>query len=213
MRFALLLIAVFASPLFASASDDDAYTPLVGGAAAVASTDRIDLSRSRWGLLNRPATAPFPLRQFFDEDRRIGGTTIGGDGDGQLADFSREPMPLPSLSFDGIANLDNGLIHNFLILPADMNGDIGPRHYVQIVNSLIRVFDADTGIPLSPPFKISDIFTSLGTVCSTRNDGLATVLYDAFADRWLISQTCTAFPPFRQMVAVSKTGDPLGGYF
>ena len=29
----------------------------------------------------------------------------------------------------------------------------------------------------------------------------------------MITQTCTAFPPFRQMVAVSKTGDPLGGYY
>lgn len=135
-----------------------------------------------------------------------------GDSDEALAVFGGEPMPAPGLSVPGLSNLENAQVHQLLIIPPDMNGDVGPDHYVQIVNSLIRVYDKN-GQPMSPPFKISSLFESLGTVCSTRNDGLPVVLYDPLADRWLISQTCNAFPPFRQMLAVSRTGDPLGQYY
>ena len=134
------------------------------------------------------------------------------DTDGSIASFGSMTMPAPLTSVDGLQNLDNGLIHQLLIIPPDMNGDVGPNHYVQFVNSLIRVYDK-TGQPMGPPFKISSVFESLGTVCAPRNDGVGLVQYDQLADRWLITQTCTAFPPFRQMVAVSKTGDPLGGYY
>ena len=53
-------------------------------------------------------------------------------------------------NFDGLQNLDNGLIYQLFIMPADMNGDVGPNHYVQFVNSLIRVYDK-TGQPMGPP--------------------------------------------------------------
>ena len=76
----------------------------------------------------------------------------------------------------------------------------------------IRIFDKQ-GNALTPPFKLSSIFAPLGTTCATRNDGDPIVLYDALADRWLLSQFCTQFPPFRQMIAVSKTGDPTGEYY
>jgi hypothetical protein len=134
------------------------------------------------------------------------------DVDAAIAQFGATPMPTPALSFAGLENFDNGIIYQLLFLPADMNGDVGPDHYFQIVNSLMRVY-SKTGQPMSPPLKISSLFQSLGTVCSTRNDGLAIIQYDPVADRWLVSQTCVAFPPFRQMVAVSKTGDPLGQYY
>ena len=100
----------------------------------------------------------------------------------------------------------------FAMIPPDTFGDVGLNHYVQAVNALIRVFDKQ-GNALTPPFKLSSIFAPLGTPCATRNDGDPIVLYDALADRWLLSQFCTQFPPFRQMIAVSKTGDPTGEYY
>ena len=134
------------------------------------------------------------------------------DPDTVLAQFGTTPMPAPAVSFPGLENLDNGRIYKLLILPPDMNGDVGPDHYFEIVNSLMRVY-SKTGQAMSPPLKISSLFEPLQTLCSMRNDGLAIIQYDPLADRWLVSQTCTAFPPFRQMVAVSKTGDPLGEYY
>ncbi|HQZ83707.1 MAG TPA: hypothetical protein PLR83_10830, partial [Pyrinomonadaceae bacterium] len=59
------------------------------------------------------------------------------------------PMPQPLLSFDGLSNFDNINAYGLVILPPDMNGDVGPRHYVQTVNALARVFD-QTGVPLTP---------------------------------------------------------------
>lgn len=133
------------------------------------------------------------------------------DTDASVSTPSASPMPTPSVSFEGLINRNNGEIFNVVFLPSDSNGDVGPNHYFQVVNTLARIFDKQ-GNPLTPPFKLSDIFTPLGTVCATRNDGSAVVLYDPLADRWLVSQYCNAFPPFRQMIAVSKTGDPLGAY-
>ncbi|MEO8041154.1 MAG: hypothetical protein ABI646_00970, partial [Acidobacteriota bacterium] len=152
------------------------------------------------------------VREVGANDTVFSRVTNGHDTDRSLAEFGDTPMPPPLLSFPGLSNIDNAFIYSLLIIPPDMNGDVGPKHYVQIVNSLFRVFDKN-GQPMSQPLKISSLFASLGTACSTRNDGLAVVLYDPLADRWIISQTCTAFPPFREMVAISKTGDPLGQYY
>jgi len=131
--------------------------------------------------------------------------------DGAIARSSLLNMPAPSLSFDGLTNYDNIDAFNLLIIPPDMNGDVGPAHYVQTANALVRIF-SKSGQALTPPFKMSSLFAPLNTICSTRDDGLPIVLYDPLADRWLLSQYCTAFPPFRQLVAVSKTGDPAGQY-
>jgi len=121
-------------------------------------------------------------------------------------------MPSPGISFDGLSNYNNIDAYGVVIIPPDMIGDVGPNHYVQAVNALVRVYDK-SGDPLTPPFKMSELFGPLNTPCSVRNDGEATVLYDQLADRWLLSQYCTLFPPFRQMIAISKTGDPTGAYF
>ena len=129
-----------------------------------------------------------------------------------LNKFSAAPMPTPSLSFDGLSSEDNASAYGFRIIPPDPFGDVGPNHYVQAVNALVRVFDKQ-GNALTPPFKLSSMFAPLGTPCAQRNDGDPIVLYDALADRWFLSQFCTLFPPFRQMIAVSKTGDPTGEYY
>ena len=140
------------------------------------------------------------------------GETSVHDSDSAIARVSTNPMPAPSLTFDGLSNYDNIDAFNLLIIPPDVNGDVGPDHYVQIANSLFRVYDKNGGA-LTAPTPLSSLFAPLNTVCSTRNDGLPIVLYDPLADRWIISQYCQAFPPFRQMIAVSKTGDPTGAYY
>ena len=159
-----------------------------------------------------PRTEDLPVREIGGANSSRDYSSSRHDMDRSRGEFGGAPMPPPITSFPGLANIDNAMIYSLLIIPPDMNGDVGPNHYVQVVNSLVRVFNK-TGQPVSPPIKISDLFQSLGTVCSTRIDGLAVVLYDPLADRWLISQTCTAFPPFREMIAISKTSDPLGQYF
>jgi hypothetical protein len=128
------------------------------------------------------------------------------------AEFGAGQMPSPEVSFEGLSSNDNAAAYGFRILPPDTIGDVGLNHYVQAVNALFRVFDKQ-GNPLTPPLKLNSLFKPLGTVCATRNDGDPIVLYDSLADRWLLSQFCKNAPPFRQMIAVSKTGDPTGEYF
>ncbi|HSK72800.1 MAG TPA: carboxypeptidase regulatory-like domain-containing protein, partial [Pyrinomonadaceae bacterium] len=134
------------------------------------------------------------------------------DGDSALAQFSAVAMPTPALSFNGISSNDNAAAYGFRVVPPDPTGDVGLNHYVQAVNALVRVFDKQ-GNPVTPPFKLSSLFAPLETNCAARNDGDPIVLYDALADRWILSQFCTQFPPFRQMIAVSRTGDPAGSYY
>lgn len=153
--------------------------------------------------------------RFVSENQIQRQTTAGAavqNADRTAANLlTTSPMPVPSLSVEGIINRMNGEIFGLYFMPSDTNGDAGPNHYFQVVNTLGRIYDKN-GAPQTPPFPLSNIFAPLGTPCATRNDGLPIVLYDPLADRWLVSQYCNSFPPFRQMIAVSQTGDPLGAY-
>lgn len=121
-------------------------------------------------------------------------------------------IPAPSLTFDGI-NSTTG------ILPPDTVGDVGPNHYVQTVNSsttaitAVGVFDKVTGALLAPVVSMASLFSTIGGACAANDDGDPIVLYDSFADRWLITQFVIGTEPTRQCIAISQTGDPLGAYF
>jgi hypothetical protein len=119
-------------------------------------------------------------------------------------------MPGPLLTFDG----ENASESACGCLPPDTNGDVGPNHIVEPLNSAFKVFDK-SGNTLSGPTTFNAFFAPLtGTPCANANQGDPFVLYDHQADRWVISDF--AFPGFPgtsffQCVAVSQTGDPVSG--
>jgi hypothetical protein len=121
-------------------------------------------------------------------------------------------MPSPIQSFSGVsANTSaSGLI------PPDTNGDVGPNHYIQSVNSSIQVF-SKTGSSLSGPTTFNSFFSSLGsaTPCgNNQNDGDGVVFYDHLANRWVVTDFAFASFPgnsFYECIGVSKTGDPVAG--
>ena len=121
----------------------------------------------------------------------------------------RPQCPGPLLTFEGQGNTCG-------CQPSDTDGDVGPNHYVEAINSGIRIFDK-TGNTLSGPTSYNSFFSGLtGTPCANANDGDPYVLYDPTADRWMISDF--AFPslngPFYQCIGVSQTNDPVsGGWF
>lgn len=125
-------------------------------------------------------------------------------------------IPAPSgAPIEGLSNLDNANHPAIAIrvLPPDTVGDVGPNHYVQATNLLFRVFNK-AGAPLTPPQPISVLFAALGPPCSNTDDGDPIVLYDSFADRWVITQfMVSGAAPLSQCFAISKTGDPTGSYF
>ncbi|MDQ2920805.1 MAG: hypothetical protein M3R52_04200, partial [Acidobacteriota bacterium] len=124
-------------------------------------------------------------------------------------------MPSPAGQFDGLSNQDNFNVFGGRITPPDTDGSVGPNHYVQQINILVRIWDK-AGTPLTAPFKLSSLFASLGGQCAIQDAGDPIVLYDPLADRWLLSQFAFASqfaPPYHQCIAISKTPDPTGAYF
>src|SRR4030095_15139581 len=195
----------------ADSRPDQVSQPFSAQAAAFAVSRPVRELAHPESVMSTPP-ADLQVRDIGANSSLFGNSANRHDSDESLAEFGTTPMPPPTVSVPGLADIDNAMIFSLLIIPPDMNGDVGPNHYDQIVISLFRLLGTP-GQPMSPPFKISSLFESLGTVCSPRNDGLAIVQYDPLADRWLVSQTRTAVPPFMGMLAISKTGDPLGQYY
>jgi S-layer homology domain len=126
-------------------------------------------------------------------------------------------MPPPVLTFDGMNAAQSGCS----CLPPDTVGDVGPNHYVEAVNSSIKIFDK-SGNPLNGAngTTFNSFFAPLGnsTPCgaaSGQNRGDPFVLYDHLANRWVISDFAfPSFPgagPFYQCIGVSQSPDPVAG--
>ena len=122
-------------------------------------------------------------------------------------------MPPPLLTFDGTDRVGSGCNCR----PPDTNGDVGPNHYLQTVNTGFRVWDK-SGNPLTPFTTYNTFFAPLGTgnPCgNNQNDGDPFAFYDQIADRWVVSDF--AFPgfpgpgPFYECIGVSQTPDPVAG--
>ncbi|MFZ4522979.1 MAG: choice-of-anchor J domain-containing protein [Bacteroidales bacterium] len=118
----------------------------------------------------------------------------------------------PIINFNGITNASN----TSRVTPPDPAGDVGPNHYVQVVNSMLQIF-SKTGASLYGPVMTSTLWNGFSGNWDGHNNGDAIVLYDENADRWIIAQfaiDCPGTPKTEyEMVAVSTTGDPTGSYY
>ncbi len=90
--------------------------------------------------------------------------------------------------------------------PPDTVGDVGPNHYIQMVNVTdFQIFNK-AGVSLLGPADFGLLFP-VGTNCHN-NKGDPIVVYDHLADRWLLSQFAD---PNHMCIAISKTPDPVAG--
>jgi hypothetical protein len=101
--------------------------------------------------------------------------------------------------------------------PPDTVGDVGPEHYIQMVNNSFAIWEKDNigGGPVIGPIFFNSLWDDKGGLCETANRGDPIVLYDHLADRWLLSQFTfdtdaddNPIGPFHQCIAISRTGDP-----
>jgi hypothetical protein len=122
-------------------------------------------------------------------------------------------IPATSASFDGVGQGFTGPAGTFTVAsaPPDTVGDVGPNHYVQMVNSDFAVFNK-TGTPIFGPVPTNTLWSGFGGGCQSNDDGDGTVLYDPIADRWVLSQFSVSTTPFLECVAVSQTADPTGAW-
>src|ERR1043166_3794352 len=126
-------------------------------------------------------------------------------------DVVRSAAPSTAANFDGIGNGVAGFSVNSA--PPDTNGDVGPNHYVQTVNTDFAVYNKSTGAVIYGPVPINTLWSGFGGGCQSNNDGDPTVVYDRIANRWVISQFSVSSTPYLQCVAVSQTSDPTGSYY
>ncbi|MBI1739806.1 MAG: hypothetical protein HYR57_02845 [Candidatus Koribacter versatilis] len=121
-------------------------------------------------------------------------------------------IPSPMLTFEGLSNLDNFNAYGFRVNPPDPVGDVGPNHYVEMINLVFNVYDKQ-GNSLIGATRLGDLWAGFAIADCTDPSGDPIVLYDHLTDRWLLSQFTTRGPIYYNCVAISQTGDPTGAYY
>lgn len=146
-----------------------------------------------------------PLRQFLTpipkgkQSRRLTGPRVAG-------------APSTGIVFQGLKG--DGLA------PSDVNGDVGPNHYVQAVNSVnggtkFAIYDK-SGNRLFKPKSLAKLWER--GPCRKKGQGDPVIQYDAMADRWLLTQFAFRStergpkPPFFECIALSKTSNVTGAF-
>ncbi len=132
----------------------------------------------------------------------------GFAGDGAVQSTAATSIAPPALTFEGLANANNVR----LVSPPDPVGDVGPNHYVEMVNLVFAVY-SKTGTRLLGPLRLGTLWQGFEVPDCAGNAGDPVVLYDQMADRWILTQFTAAGPVFFNCVAVSATPDPTGAYF
>ncbi|MCI0397290.1 MAG: carboxypeptidase regulatory-like domain-containing protein [Chloroflexi bacterium] len=157
---------------------------------------------------------PIPLRYTPGNAPKWSSLELAGWTD-PIAQLTQGPgqMPDPIIDFAGLNFAANGSGW-----PPDTNGDVGPNHYVQTVNTSVGIYNKSTGAQLVA-MTFDAFFTGPGgTPCDTSNDGDPVVLYDPLADRWIVTDFAWFnfnTGPFYECIAVSQGPNPVtdGWYF
>ena len=90
--------------------------------------------------------------------------------------------------------------------PPDTVGDVGPNHYVQMVNISFAIYDK-SGALLAGPSPINALWAGFGGACEADNNGDPIVRYDALADRWMLTQFSLSMGA--ECIAISRTPEKL----
>ena len=204
-----VLVLLLATPVSGLAGNPARLQADSGPRPVVRPATRTDLSPS---LREMPSMPPV-LGEIFETrppkrlPNRLGSSGPSGP-DPVLQDAGPAAgAPTTGANFEGLNNV-NG------VLPPDTVGDVGPNHYVQMVNLAFAIWNK-SGNLLYGPANTNTLWQGFGGPCETTNDGDPIVLYDHLADRWMMSQfALPRFPrgPFYQCIAVSQTPDPTGAW-
>jgi len=214
--FAVLLLVVFTA---AAQNKPDRAAPKFSTAVAFDTSSPVrDLAKAKKAFSSSVVLEIRPERGPVVQDK-------GFSGDAAVQTSSQTPaalvnalaIPSPLLTFEGLSNQDNFNLFGFRVNPPDPNGDVGPNHYVEIVNLAFAVYSKN-GTRLLGPVDTGSLWANFAVPDCTDPSGDPIVLYDQLADRWLLSQFTTSglsdpTRPFWNCVAISTTGDPTGTYY
>jgi hypothetical protein len=161
----------------------------------------------------RPDRGPVPTDGGFNGDGALQGAAGRQAATAGLA----ATIPSPLANFEGMSNVDNFNIFGFRVNPPDPVGDVGPNHYVEMINLVFGVYDKQGNLLLGP-VDTGTLWSGFAIEDCTDPSGDPIVVYDQFADRWILSQFTTRglddpTLPFYDCVAISTTPDPTGSYY
>ncbi len=128
-------------------------------------------------------------------------------------------IPAPSVNFEGVSNQDNFNIFGFRVNPPDPVGDVGPNHYVEMVNLAFAVYDKTGTLLLGPGrhghalgrFPDRRLHRSLGRPDRRLRPARGSLAPEPVHDARRSPPPFDA--PFYNCVAISVTGDPTGAYY
>lgn len=206
MGLGLLSSSMMVAPAAAQGGDTEGVKPTVRKRVApqVMETDLGKVPRERAAAPWQPGQ---PVRVIEDLKEKLGPTPAVRGPAVASALAAPVPLPAPSVNFDGIPATG--------VLPPDTVGDVGPNHYIQMVNTAFAIYDKQGNL-LAGPVPINLLWSGFGGACETQNNGDPIVRYDHLADRWLISQFAIPGGPqgLHECIAISRTPDPMnGGWF
>lgn len=158
----------------------------------------------------RPERGPLPAN---DTGYTPDGALQGAQAAPLMRGLSAAPsIAAPLVNFEGLSNQDNFNLYGFRVNPPDSMGDVGPNHYVELINLALAVYDKQGNL-LAGPTAIGNLWEGFAINDCTDPSGDPVVLYDQFVDRWLLSQFTTRGPKYYDCVAISQTSDPTGAYY
>jgi hypothetical protein len=139
-----------------------------------------------------------------------------GDNALQSAQTSAQ-IAAPLANFEGLSNQDNFTVFGGRVNPPDPVGDVGPNHYVEMINLVFAVY-SKSGERLLGPIDTGTLWAGFAVEDCIDASGDPIVIHDQFADRWILSQFTTRglddpTLPFYNCVAISTTSDPTGSYY
>jgi len=153
-----------------------------------------------------------PINEEFDEELKTPSPSTGPDPglrDGAMGSTTAATV------HNNFAGMFNQCVGGWTWGVPDPNGDVGPDHYMQMVNAAFQIFDKN-GNTLYGPANNSTLWDGFEGPWTGTNDGHPIVLYDEYADRWIASHRALPNdpdPPFYELIAVSQTGDPTGAWY
>ena len=213
-RSLVVLAALTAAALAAAAPGGAAPKPKFTTAAA------FDVSPPVTLLVPSSGEAALPPGNTRSGNAPVaaGDTGYAGDAAIQTAGFAAIAAAGPLANFEGLSNQDNFDIFGGRVNPPDPVGDVGPNHYVEMVNLVFGIYDK-AGNELIAPVDTGTLWAGFSIEDCTDPSGDPIVLYDQTTDRWLLSQFTTRgldppfTAPFYNCVAISTSGDPTGSYY
>ena len=211
--FLMILFPLPAAPQLSSVSQPQFSTAV----AFDISPEVRDLPRGENRMSTFSLTGVQEVRPEYGPVARNKG--FSGDGAVQVSQQTTMAASIstPLLTFEGLSNLDNFDLFGDRFNPPDPNGDVGPNHYVEMVNLAFAVYDKQ-GNMLSGPTELGALWAGFAIPDCADSSGDPVVVYDQFADRWILTQFTMRGKkdpalPFYNCVAVSQSGDPTGAYF